>query len=101
MDFAKRVYGAASHVSGMLTSIVITPVAGGASYSCKVGYFAPTSMNLGGEVIASEPSIKFAAADYPLIGKGDTVVVGSITSIVASVELLHDGSEKQAMLRIM
>lgn len=98
MDFAARVYAAAAHVSGMLTAIVVTPAGGGAAYPGKVGFTEATEMVLGGEVIASAPAIRFAAADLPALAKGDAIAIGARSFKVGNLERQHDGSEVLATL---
>lgn len=98
MNFASRVYAAAAHVSGMLTDITVTPAGGGAAYPGKVGFTEATEMVLGGEVIASAPTIRYASADLPVLAKGDSIAIGARTFKIGNIERLHDGSEVQASL---
>lgn len=98
MDFAQRVYAAASKVNGMLVTATVTPAGGGDPVTAQVGFSEATEMVLG-DVIAITPAIKFATADLPTLAERDAVTVAGRTFTVRTLERLHDGGESLAALR--
>lgn len=93
MDFAARVYIAASHVDGMLTQVTITPANGDSVYTALVGFSEATSMVISGELISNNPSFKFATNNLPLLKKGDGIQKGTDSYVVDYIEKAHDGLE--------
>lgn len=71
-----------------------TPAAGGASTTALAILDQPGQAVIGGEILATDYSLRFPAASFPAVKRGDTLEIGGVTYVAReAAQPLLDGLE--------
>ncbi len=74
--------------------VTLTPKGGGASSTGLALHDLPGVTVLGGEVLATDHTLRFLAAAFPTIRKGDTFKIGAVSYTAReNAQPLQDGLE--------
>lgn len=74
--------------------ITHTPKAGGASTSLKAFHDQPGLTLIGGDILATDHTLRFPVASLPVVRKGDTFLIGAVTYTAReNAQPLVDGLE--------
>lgn len=81
-------------------AVTLTPVAG--SPVSGRGVFDRAGKPVFGEVMASEPSLRYAVTTFPAVVRGDVFTIGGAQWRVRQApRLLLDGSEAEVLLEVV
>lgn len=71
-----------------------TPKAGGATTYAMVLHDQPGQMLIGGDILATDHTLRFPVADFPVVRKGEQFVVSEVTYHAReNAQPLEDGME--------
>lgn len=74
--------------------VIHTPKVGGASTSLKAFHDQPGLTIIGGDVLATDHTLRFQTASLPVVRKGDTFQIGAVTYTAReNAQPLTDGLE--------